>query len=289
MTAAPDQIRARDRCPRCRRGIASDPRHPSEPGGVGDREYLADLWPVFADVSRSRVYAGRGDLEYATTTLIRSLQSPQVTVLSGRLRSTSPPEILEMSQDFFPDVPGPIPFGGLGSDDPLSFKVYQPDRLVLGKRMEDHLRIAVCCWHSFNWPGSDVFGAGTFDRPWLDARLDPLIAALAGGGGVGSSRSSVLVLCFPAGTVAPEGRTFAETTTNLRTMVTSSSPHAADRRPPLWLRQTCSAIHATPPAPQQPRSGGLRLRRAVKAMLGRHTAGAAPLRAVGGREGYEPS
>ena len=68
-----------------------------------------------------------------------------------------------MSQDFFPDVQGRIPFGGIGSDDPLSFKVYQPDRTVLGKRMEDHLRIAVCCWHSFNWPGSDVFGMGTFD------------------------------------------------------------------------------------------------------------------------------
>ena len=82
-----------------------------------------------------------------------------------------------MGEDFFSEVSGPIPFGGLDSTDPLSFKVYQPDRLVLGKRMEDHLRIAVCLWHSFNWPGSDVFGSGTFDRPWLDPRLDPMIAA----------------------------------------------------------------------------------------------------------------
>ena len=44
--------------------------------------------------------------------------------------------------EFFPEVSGPIPFGGVDSTDPLSFKVYQPDRLVLGKRMEDHLRIA---------------------------------------------------------------------------------------------------------------------------------------------------
>ena len=66
------------------------------------------------------------------------------------------------------------------STDPLSFKVYRAGaRLVLGKRMEDHLRIAVCLWHSFNWPGSDVFGVGTFDRPWLDARLDPMVAARA--------------------------------------------------------------------------------------------------------------
>src|SRR5712691_8450428 len=82
-----------------------------------------------------------------------------------------------MSGDFFPDVPGPIPFGGPDATGALSFKVYEPDRLVLGKRMEDHLRIAICLWHSFNWPGSDVFGSGTFDRPWLDPTPDPLAAA----------------------------------------------------------------------------------------------------------------
>ena len=68
---------------------------------------------------------------------------------------------------------GADPVRGLRSTDPLTFKVYQPDRLVLGKRMEDHLRVAVCFWHSFNWPGSDVFGSGTFDRPWLDAGVGP--------------------------------------------------------------------------------------------------------------------
>ena len=59
-----------------------------------------------------------------------------------------------MGADFFSEVAGRVPFGGLGSSDPLSFKVYEPDRLVLGKRMEDHLRIAVCFWHSFAWTGA---------------------------------------------------------------------------------------------------------------------------------------
>src|SRR6188474_1447908 len=80
---------------------------------------------------------------------------------------------------FFTDVPERIAFGGLESTDPLTFKVYEPDRMVLGKRMEDHLRIAVCLWHSFNWPGSDVFGVGTFDRPWLQPGADPMDAARA--------------------------------------------------------------------------------------------------------------
>ena len=77
-----------------------------------------------------------------------------------------------MMDGFFSEVTDRIPFGGPGSANSLSFTVYEPDRIVLGKRMEDHLRVAVCLWHSFNWPGSDVFGSGTFDRPWLDARLD---------------------------------------------------------------------------------------------------------------------
>ncbi|MET0728827.1 MAG: xylose isomerase, partial [Acidimicrobiales bacterium] len=82
--------------------------------------------------------------------------------------------------DFFDNVPKAVrPAGAEGPADELSYRVYDPDRLVAGKRMEDHLRIAVCYWHSFNWPGSDIFGAGTFDRPWLETGADPMDAAFA--------------------------------------------------------------------------------------------------------------
>jgi xylose isomerase len=84
-----------------------------------------------------------------------------------------------MAEPFFAEVPGRIAYGGPDSTEPLSYAVYQPDRMVLGKRMEDHLRIAVCLWHSFAWPGSDVFGVGTLDRPWLASSMDPLQAARA--------------------------------------------------------------------------------------------------------------
>lgn len=66
----------------------------------------------------------------------------------------------------FADIP-PIRFAGPGATDPLAWRWYDRDRLVRGKRMEDHLRWAVCYWHSFAWPGADMFGAGTFDRPWV--------------------------------------------------------------------------------------------------------------------------
>ena len=88
-----------------------------------------------------------------------------------------------MVDGFFSDVTEPIRFGGLDSDDPLSFKVYDADRLVLGKRMEDHLRPGICFWHSFSWAGVDMFGTGTLDRPWLTDGGDPMDAARAEDGG----------------------------------------------------------------------------------------------------------
>ena len=118
---------------------------------------------------------------------------------------------------FFANAPERIPFGGLDSTDPLAYRVYQPDRLVHGRRMEDHLRIAVCLWHSFNWPGSDVFGTGTFDRPWLTGGMEPMEGARAK---LDAAFAFLAALGVPFFTfhdrdVAPEGRTFAETRANL--------------------------------------------------------------------------
>jgi xylose isomerase len=66
----------------------------------------------------------------------------------------------------FSDV-GPIRYEGPQSTNDLAFKAYDKDRIVLGKPMADWLRYAVCYWHSFNWPGADIFGSGTLPRPWL--------------------------------------------------------------------------------------------------------------------------
>jgi xylose isomerase len=130
---------------------------------------------------------------------------------------------------FFSDVAGSIPFGGFDSSDPLAFKIYQPDRLVLGKRMEDHLRIAVCLWHSFNWPGSDVFGVGTFDRPWLDPSLDRSTAAKTKLEAAFEfiAKLGVPYFCFHDRDVAVEGRTFAETTKNLDASIDLIEGHMA--------------------------------------------------------------
>lgn len=77
---------------------------------------------------------------------------------------------------YFADLPI-VAYQGPDAEDDLAYRWYDKDRVVLGKRMEDHLRFAVCFWHSFCWPGSDVFGGGTFQRPWLAGANDEVAAA----------------------------------------------------------------------------------------------------------------
>ena len=134
-----------------------------------------------------------------------------------------------MAQEFFPQVQGRIPFGGIGSDDPLAYKVYQPDRIVLGKRMEDHLRVAVCYWHSFNWPGSDVFGVGTFDRPWLAPSMQPMAAARLKLAAAFEffEKLGTPFYTFHDRDMAPDGATFAEATANLHAIVDEAEVHMA--------------------------------------------------------------
>jgi len=76
-----------------------------------------------------------------------------------------------MSTGFFGDIEK-INFGGEHSKNPLEFRYYNPDEIILGKRMEDHLRFAVCYWHNFVWPGGDPFGGQTFDRPWFGDTME---------------------------------------------------------------------------------------------------------------------
>src|SRR6476659_2689976 len=114
-----------------------------------------------------------------------------------------------MSDTFFASIE-PIRYAGLDSDDALAFRWYDADRVVAGRTMRDHLRFAVCYWHSFNWDGFDIFGDGTLDRPWLDRSIEPVAAA---------ERKMEVAFeffeklgapfwCFHDFDIAPEGATF---------------------------------------------------------------------------------
>lgn len=66
----------------------------------------------------------------------------------------------------FFDASTPVAFAGKDAANTHAFRWYDKDRIVHGRRLEDHLRFAVCYWHSLCWPGGDPFGGETFLRPW---------------------------------------------------------------------------------------------------------------------------
>ena len=128
---------------------------------------------------------------------------------------------------FFPDVEAPIAYEGPESDNPLAFRWYDAERSVAGRTMAEHLRFAVCYWHSFNWDGFDIFGAGTMDRPWLGAQSDPMDAARRKMDAAFEffSKLGAPFWCFHDRDIAPEGATFAESCRNLEAMVDEAAQH----------------------------------------------------------------
>ena len=181
---------------------------------------------------------------------------------------------------------------GVGGSDDLSFAVYDPDRNVMGKRMEDHLRIAVCYWHSFAWPGSDVFGAGTFDRPWIGAP-DPLAAARQKMDAAFEfiTKLGVPFFCFHDVDIAPEGDTFAESARLLEEMVGYAEKKMADTgvrllwgTANLFGHPRYAAGAATNPDPEVFAYAAAQVKHALEAT---HRLGGANYVLWGGREGYE--
>ena len=128
--------------------------------------------------------------------------------------------------EFFTDVDA-ITYAGPDSDDPLTYRWYDKDRIVGDRTMAEHLRPAVCYWHSFNWPGNDVFGEGTFDRPWLDPALDPMAAARSKMAAAFEfvEKLGVPFFSFHDHDMAPYGGTFAEETAALRTLTDEAMGH----------------------------------------------------------------
>ena len=122
-----------------------------------------------------------------------------------------------MSTGFFGDI-SKIKYEGPDSTNPLAYRFYNPDEIVAGKRLEDHLRFAIAYWHSFAWEGGDPFGGRTFDRPWYGDEMSK--AKLKAD--VAFEMFSLLgapYYCFHDADVRPEGKTFAENTKNLNEIV----------------------------------------------------------------------
>ncbi|MEY3007877.1 MAG: xylose isomerase, partial [Pseudomonadota bacterium] len=114
----------------------------------------------------------------------------------------------------------PIRFEGRDSDNPLAFKFYDPTKVVGEKTMEEHLRFAVCYWHTLCAKGSDPFGDNTQIFAWDEPR-DPMAAARAKMDAAFElfTKLGVPYYCFHDRDMAPEGASVAESEKNLQTMV----------------------------------------------------------------------
>jgi len=193
---------------------------------------------------------------------------------------------------YFPELDGPVRFDGAESRNPLSFRHYDASEIVGSRTMADHLRFAVCYWHTMRASGGDPFGSPTMERPWplqpanveeakltMDAAFELF------------SKLGVPFWCFHDLDVAPEGDGRQEYVANLNQMV----EYAAGKQEEtgvrlLWgtanlfshPRYQCGA--ATNPDPEVFAHAALQVKSAIEAT---HALGGLGYTFWGGREGYD--
>jgi xylose isomerase len=124
-----------------------------------------------------------------------------------------------MAKAFFPDVPK-IQYEGPKSKNPLAFKHYNPDEVVEGKTLKEHLRFSVTYWHTFRGQLADMFGVGTAVRPWEDGTNSVAMAQKRVRVAFEfMEKLGVPFYAFHDRDVAPEGKTLRETNRNLDAVV----------------------------------------------------------------------
>jgi xylose isomerase len=70
-----------------------------------------------------------------------------------------------MTKEFFPEIKK-VQFEGKESKNPMAYRYYDADKVILGKPMKDWLRFAMAWWHTLCAEGADQFGGGTKQFPW---------------------------------------------------------------------------------------------------------------------------
>lgn len=120
-------------------------------------------------------------------------------------------------KEYFANIPS-IPYEGKDSRNPLAFKHYNKDEVILGKRMSEHLRFAMSYWHTLCAGMNDPFGSPTIDRSY--GETDPMRQAKAKADAAFEfmTKLGIEYFCFHDVDIAPEGETLAEFQANLEEM-----------------------------------------------------------------------
>ncbi len=123
------------------------------------------------------------------------------------------------TKEFFPGI-GKIKFEGRDSRNPLAFRFYDPERIVMGKKMKDWFKFAMAWWHTLCAQGTDQFGGDTKHFAW-NAASDRIQAAKdkVDAGFEFMTKVGIEYFCFHDVDLVPEADSVEEYEANLKTIV----------------------------------------------------------------------
>ncbi len=192
----------------------------------------------------------------------------------------------------FFSIKKPAKFEGAKSKKEFAFRHYDKNKKVLGKTMGEHLRFAMCWWHSTCWPGSDPFGGDTFLRPWHHSsdemgaarqKADVMFEAM--------ELTGIDFFTFHDRDIAPEGATLKESNANVSAIASYiEKKMAKSKKQLLWgtanlfSNRRFMAGAATNPDPDVFAYTAAQIKHAMDVTKG---LGGANYVMWGGREGYE--
>ncbi|KAL6555216.1 hypothetical protein OROGR_006474 [Orobanche gracilis] len=225
-----------------------------------------------------------------------------LNVVSNKVAATLPPTCPadirsdcdtnsgEWEGEFFPGIPE-IKYEGPSSKNPLSFKWYNAEEEILGKKMKDWMRFSVAFWHTFRGTGADPFGSPTKTWPWEDGTNSLAMAKKRMRANFEFiEKLGVDRWCFHDRDIAPDGETIEESNSNLDEVVVLAKELQGKKIRPLWgtaqLFYHPRFMHGAATSPEL----GVYIYSAAqvkKAMEVTHYLGGENYVFWGGREGYQ--
>ena len=138
-------------------------------------------------------------------------------------------------KEFFKGI-SKIQYEGKNSTNPLAFKYYNPDEMICGKKMREHLKFALSWWHTMG--GDGMFGVGTTDKNW--GETDPMEKAKAKVDAAFEimDKLSIDYYCFHDRDIAPEGATLAESNQRLDEITDYMKANMGEKKL-LWGTANC--------------------------------------------------
>ena len=121
-------------------------------------------------------------------------------------------------KEYFPQI-GKIPFEGTDSKNPLAFHYYEPERVVLGRKMKDWLKFAMAWWHTLGQASGDPFGGQTRHYAWDEDECPVCRAkAKADAGFEIMTKLGIEYFCFHDVDLIEEAPTIAEYEERMKTI-----------------------------------------------------------------------